>query len=143
MTPELLAQLDATLWLPRDMTDEEKAAHRAAARAMLDDIDPAGGIDSKLAVQMVASHDAALDCLRRPAIPDRPAARRDRELKHAKRLLALYVLQGCLKSGHSSLLGSARMDNLLKDHSESPIGQNARITRFSRAAFATFTSCST
>ena len=56
VTPDLLAQLSATLWLPHDMDEGTRTARLAAARAMLADIAPAPGIESMLACQMVVTH---------------------------------------------------------------------------------------
>ena len=46
-----------------------------------------------LAVQMVATHSAAMECLRRAAIPDQSLEARDMNLKHATKLLSLYARQ--------------------------------------------------
>ena len=69
----------------------------AAARILLEDINPAAGVESMLAVQMVATHEAAMECLRRAMTPvkgDQPSPDgSDQNLKHSERLLALYARQ--------------------------------------------------
>ena len=70
VTPDLLAQLAATLWLPHDMDEGTRGARMAAAHAMLANINPAAGIEGMLACQMVATHEAAMACLSRSAAPD-------------------------------------------------------------------------
>ena len=46
-----------------------------------------------LAKQMIATHSAAMECLRRAMIPDQIFEGRDQNLKHAEKLLALYAKQ--------------------------------------------------
>ncbi len=93
VTPGLLAQLSNTLWLPHQLDEATRAARRAAARAMLADIDPAPGIESMLACQMVAAHETAMACLSRSAAPDQSPEQTDQNLKHAERLMAIYTRQ--------------------------------------------------
>ncbi len=69
VTPDLLAQLSATLWLPHDMDEGTRGVRMAAAHAMMADINPAAGIESMLACQMVATHEAAMACLAGPWFP--------------------------------------------------------------------------
>ncbi len=93
VTPDLLAQLANTLWLPHDMDEGTRGVRLAAARAMLADINPAAGIEGMLACQMVATHEAAMACLSRSAAPDQSPEQTDQNLKHAERLMALYTRQ--------------------------------------------------
>ena len=69
VSPDLLAQLENTLWLPHDLDEGIRTARLAAARATLADIDPAPGIEAMLACQMVAAHEAAMACLSRSMAP--------------------------------------------------------------------------
>jgi hypothetical protein len=46
-----------------------------------------------LAAQMVGTHTAALDCLRRAALPNQSFESRDSNLKHAQKLMTLYAQQ--------------------------------------------------
>ena len=93
VTPDLLAQLADTLWLPHDMDKKQRAARIAAARAQLADMAPGDGIEAMLAVQMIATHEASMACLQRAAAGDQSPELCDQNLKHAERLLALYARQ--------------------------------------------------
>ena len=91
--PELVAQLEAALYLPGGITREDRRAHLEAAGAMLEDIAPSGGVEGMLAVQMVATHETALECLRRAMAEDSTPELAERNMRHAERLLALYARQ--------------------------------------------------
>ncbi len=93
INPDLLSQLSNTLWLPDGMDEKQRAARIQAAQSMLADIDPAGGIETMLAAQMVAAHEAAMECLRRAVANDQSPEGRNQNLTHAERLLALYARQ--------------------------------------------------
>lgn len=93
VTPDLLAQLENTLWLPHDLDETERGVRLAAARATLADIDPAPGIEAMLACQMVAAHEASMACLGRSMAPAAAPEMVDQNLKHAERLMALYARQ--------------------------------------------------
>ena len=54
---------------------------------------PEGAIEEMLAVQMVATHEAAMECLRRAMIDGQTIDGRDMKLKHAAKLVALYERQ--------------------------------------------------
>ncbi len=91
--PELVAQLEAALCLPGGLTPQDRRLKLAAAGAMLEDIAPSGGVEGMLAVQMVATHEAALECLRRAMAEDSTPELAERNMRHAERLLALYARQ--------------------------------------------------
>ena len=92
-TLDLLVQLSNTLWLPDGMDEAEKVTRIRAAHSKLEDIEPSGGIETMLACQMVAAHEAAMECLRRAVANDQSDDGRDRNLKHGERLLAIYARQ--------------------------------------------------
>ena len=73
VNPDLLAQLEATLWLPHDMDSGTHSQRMAAARAMLQEIGPGPCIEDMLACQMVAAHEAAMACLGRSMAPEASA----------------------------------------------------------------------
>jgi hypothetical protein len=93
VTPDLLAQLADTLWLPHDLSKAQRAARIAAAQAQLADMAPGDGIEAMLAVQMIATHEASMSCLQRATRGDQSPELCDQNLKHAERLLALYARQ--------------------------------------------------
>ena len=63
-------------------------AHRLAGPA-----EPQGAAEGMLAAQMVGTHSAALECLRRAAFPGQNDRARDTNLKHAQKLMTLYAQQ--------------------------------------------------
>ena len=93
VSPDLLAQLENTLWLPHDLDPAIRTARRESARAMLEDIAPGDSVEGMLAVQMVATHEAAMACLGRSTAPGTSPGQTDQNLKHAERLLAIYTRQ--------------------------------------------------
>ncbi len=93
VTPDLLAQLSATLWLPHDMDEGTRAGRMAAVRVLLADTNSAAGIEAMLACQMVATHEAAMACLSRSMTPEASPEQTDQNFKHAERLLAIYTRQ--------------------------------------------------
>jgi hypothetical protein len=89
----LLQELHDSLWMPADMDGGECSRRLRDALSLLSDLRPREGVENMLAVQMVSTHGAAMECLRRamkPRVPDRV---RDQELKHAAKLLNLYTRQ--------------------------------------------------
>ena len=82
-----------TLWTPNGLSDDERLARAGSAISLLQDIKPSGAIESMLATQMVATHHAAMDCLRRAIISGQTVEGRDQNLKHATKLLAIYSRQ--------------------------------------------------
>ena len=63
------------------------------ALTLLQGINPQDETEGMLAAQMVATHHAAIDCLRRAMIPQQNPSARDVNLKHAAKLLAIYTRQ--------------------------------------------------
>lgn len=86
----LAQQLAETLWLPPGANAQAKVD---AAIAALAGIAPRGTLEGMLAVQMVATHSAAMECLRRTALPNQTFEAYDMNLKHAAKLLTLYARQ--------------------------------------------------
>ena len=75
--------------------DSKKSTTAKIARAveLYEDLKPADGLEGMLAIQMVGTHHAALECLRRAAVPDQTIVSRDMNLKHATKLMVLYNQQ--------------------------------------------------
>ena len=89
----LMDQVYDALWIPEGLAEEKKVARIEAALSLLQGIKPADEIESMLAVQMVATHHAAMDCLGRAMIEGQPILGRDLNLKHAGKLLSIYSRQ--------------------------------------------------
>ena len=81
------------MFLPDRLSEEEKVEQVGLAIAQLADIRPEGAIECMLAVQMLATHDAAIDCLRRAAEAEHSPAVRDMNYRHAAKMLAIYERQ--------------------------------------------------
>lgn len=90
---QLINQVSNSLWLPENLTDEELLARVAGALSLLDGIKPKNEIEGMLAAQMVATHNGAMECLRRAMIPQQTFEGRDQNLKHATKLLSIYARQ--------------------------------------------------
>ncbi len=89
----LISQVYDTLWLPEGLSDEERMARIRSAISMLQGIRPADEIEGMLATQMVSTHNAAMECLRRAMIQGQSLEGRDQNLKHATKLLSIYSRQ--------------------------------------------------
>jgi len=89
----LLNEIRSTLFLPDELSEDQKLERIAVSVVMLNGIRPQGELEGMLAVQMVAAHNAAIECLRRAMIPDQTLDGRDIQLRHAARLLSIYARQ--------------------------------------------------
>ncbi len=89
----LMNQIWETLWKPDDLSEADREARIRSAMDVLRGIRPKDEIEGLLATQMVATHNAAMECLRRAMIPQQSVEGRDQNLKHAVKLLAIYARQ--------------------------------------------------
>lgn len=89
----LLDQIVGSLWIGSEFMNEQVGDTLKAAIAALQGINPKGEMEGMLAVQMVATHNAAMECLRRAMIRDQTFEGRDQNLKHASKLLSVYARQ--------------------------------------------------
>lgn len=81
------------LWFHRDASEAQINTQVTRAIELYESLDPADGAEGMLATQMVGTHFAALECLRRANVPEQTFAGRDMALKHAQKLMALYTQQ--------------------------------------------------
>ena len=88
-----LNEIAELLWLPNSLDAAEKNVRIARALKLYESIEPEGGLEGMLAAQMVGTHSAALECLRRAAVEGQTFAGRDMALKHAQKLMTLYTQQ--------------------------------------------------
>lgn len=88
-----LYEIQRLLWLPSKMSEADKNAKLVAAADQFESIKPAEGIEAMLALQMVGTHAAALECLRRAMIPEQTFEGRNAALTQAQRLMSLYTQQ--------------------------------------------------
>lgn len=89
----LIQQVLHTLWLPEGISENEHSLRITSAISLLQGIRPTDEIEGMLATQMVATHNAAMECLRRAMIEGQTFEGRDLALKHAAKLLSIYSRQ--------------------------------------------------
>lgn len=89
----LFNELIDNMWLPKETTEENRKIKMDAAMETLRQIAPQNGLEGMLAVQMASTHQAAMECLRRAALPNQTFESRDMSLKHGEKLLRLYMDQ--------------------------------------------------
>ena len=81
------------MWLQDGMSETEKERRITASIKMLKGIQPSNELEGTLAVQMIATHEAAMECLRRSMTTPQTSDGHDHNLKHATKLLALFTQQ--------------------------------------------------
>ena len=81
------------LWLPSTLAETEKNARIIKATELFESLAPNDGVEAMLALQMVGTHAAAMECLRRAMIPDQLLPATDSNLRSAQKLMALYTRQ--------------------------------------------------
>jgi hypothetical protein len=81
------------LWIP-DKSDKEAVskAMQLAVDALME-LKPRDAAEGMLAAQMIASHEAAMECMRRAMLPNQTFHGRDQNLKHAAKMMSLYERQ--------------------------------------------------
>ena len=89
----LVSQVWASLSCPAGMTRSTQLEAGKAALAALEGIAPQDELEGQLAAQMVATHNAAMECLRSAMIEGQTIDGRDINLKHAVKFFALYCRQ--------------------------------------------------
>lgn len=90
---QLFKRTAESLW-SGSVTDPEALDERLeAAYAALRGIWPRDEAEGMLAAQMVASHNAAMECMRRAMLPNQSFEGRDQNLNHAVKLMGLYERQ--------------------------------------------------
>ena len=93
LAQRLVNQLYETLWMPAELSDEERLQHIRAAIAALRGIKPQDEIEGMLATQMVATHSAAMECLRRSMNQNQSFEVRESSLRHAAKLMSIFTKQ--------------------------------------------------
>lgn len=86
-----LIKLTSRSLLLRDGENQEDVIN--AVLDALAAINPRDAFEGILASQMIAVHETAMECLRRAQYPNQTFEGRDTNLKHAAKLLQLYVRQ--------------------------------------------------
>lgn len=78
-----------SLWLPPDISDEERGRRLRWATDAVKQLDPLDEAEAMLAVQMVSAHTAAVECLRKATGSDN-GDEVNRDLGRAMRFMKLY-----------------------------------------------------
>jgi hypothetical protein len=81
------------IWRPENSNKDELSVLIVSVIEKFNSLKPADGAEAMLAQQMVGTHSAALECLRRAALANQTFAGRDMALKHAYKLMTLYTQQ--------------------------------------------------
>jgi hypothetical protein len=89
----LIKQIMEAHWVPGELSEDKKKDLFMSAISALRGLKPKDEIEGMLGGQMLATHNAAMECLRRAMIPDQTFEGRDQNLKHAAKLLAIYTRQ--------------------------------------------------
>ncbi len=90
LSGQLGDQLCNSLWRPKDMSVDDLGVEIKAALQALEGISPRDEMEGMLAVQMIATHHAAMECFRRAMIPSQTFEGRESCLKHAEKLTRIY-----------------------------------------------------
>jgi hypothetical protein len=90
---QLIKQTFEALWISQGASEKDKENLFQSAIALLQGIKPTNEIEGMLASQMVATHSAALECLRRAMIPSQSFAGFEQSMKHAAKLMLIYARQ--------------------------------------------------
>ncbi len=86
-------EIMSVLWLPENMSKEPKEEKILAALNMFAQLKPQNGVEGMLAAQMVATHSAAMECLRRAMMSGQTFEGRDQALKHGNKLMQTFARQ--------------------------------------------------
>ena len=89
----LLTEVLHTICRPARWSKEQVDAKIDLLRDLLDEINPTDPAEAMLAAQMIATHEAAMECLRRSVLPEQSREGRDLNLKNATKLMSLYERQ--------------------------------------------------
>lgn len=90
---EKINEISKLLWFHEFASEETKRTRILRAVELYESLKPTDGAEGMLAMQMVGTNDAALECLKRAALPNQTFAGRDMALKHAHKLMTLYTKQ--------------------------------------------------
>jgi hypothetical protein len=89
----LFRQVANTVWSTATLSQEQRTKDIQAVAAALKALAPSDELEGTLAAQMVATHNSAMECLRRAMIEGQTFEGREQNLKHAAKLLGVYARQ--------------------------------------------------
>ncbi len=88
-----LIEISQLLWLPESKSEEEKLRLLVRAVELFESLAPREGAEGMLALQMVGTHHAALECLRRAMIPGQLLPALEHNLRMAEKMMLLFAKQ--------------------------------------------------
>lgn len=88
-----IQEIASLLWHHESASQEEINISIVRAIEHFNSLAPRDGAEGMLAKQMVATYFAAIECMRRAAIPNQYSQARDQELNQAAKLMSLYARQ--------------------------------------------------
>lgn len=88
-----LLEISQLLWLPESKSEEERLRILVQAVELFESLAPRDGAEGMLALQMVGTHHAALECLRRAMIPEQLLPASEHNLRMAEKMMSLYAKQ--------------------------------------------------
>jgi hypothetical protein len=84
-------QVLGTIWRGGKEDADTKTIRDSATLSRVSDIDPRDVVEAMLAAQMVATHEAAMECFRRAVLPEQTFAGREMGLRYADRLVRSFA----------------------------------------------------
>lgn len=133
ITERRFGEIFEMLFLPDNTPQEQLHTKLVRAVELFESLVPNDGAEGMLALEMVGTHDAGLDCLRRAALRSQTSAGRDMVLKHAHKLMLLYTQQLATLNKHR---GKGQQEVTVEHVNVAPGGQAivGHVTHDGRAA---------
>ena len=142
---ELIGQVIGTIWTPNSKAESKKYGSILAALDAMAGIAPRDELEGMLAAQMVATHNVAMELIRRGMLENQHFEGIDQSLKHAAKFLALFERQlsaldkrrgkGRQKitvehvnvhAGGQAIVGTVRTEAMAETRSAAPKSANAQ-----------------
>ncbi|GAA0762444.1 hypothetical protein [Erythrobacter ramosus] len=89
----LVERTTHAMWMADPSDEETLTKTMSLAMEALRGLKPRDEAEGMLAAQMIASHNAAMDCMHRAMTPGQSIQARDMNLKHAAKMMSLYERQ--------------------------------------------------
>ena len=93
LADQLIVQTVMACGVPPGLKGKEMWEWAIPKVDLMKDIKPQGGVEGMLAAQMVATHNAAMECFNRAMVPNQSSLACDQYFKHAAKLLSIYTRQ--------------------------------------------------
>ena len=90
---EIINQVARALYLPKSFGEEFRNKTMITAITLMREIGPKDTLEGVLVAQMVATHNASMECMKRAALENQTFEGRNVSLAHAQKLMRLYLDQ--------------------------------------------------